>query len=142
LPTTVNVTLSDSTNQTVSVSWDNGTPNYDANTQGNYVFSGTLTFSGNITNTNNFKASVNVIVAPQPASSATGDIIHDAASGLLNGVVKLVNWILASAFNAVSSVPVVQKAGASLAQASSALALSVSSDIKLLLEPFSGWFKQ
>jgi ABC-type transporter Mla subunit MlaD len=102
LQTTVNVTLSDSTNQTVSVAWDNGTPTYDPNTSGMYVFSGTLTFSGSITNTNNLIASVNVIVAPQPLPDATGEIIQDAASSLLNGVWNFVKSMFVSVAKAAS----------------------------------------
>jgi len=62
LPTTVNATLSSGTTA-LSVTWDAGTPAYLATTPGTYVFSGTLTMpSSDITNPNNVKASVKVIV--------------------------------------------------------------------------------
>jgi multidrug efflux pump subunit AcrA (membrane-fusion protein) len=103
LPTTVNVTLSDSTNQTVSVTWDSGAPTYDPNTSGTYTFSGTLTFSGNITNTNNLTATVNVIVAVNPNPAApVGELIQDAASSLLNGVWNFVKSMFVSVAKAAS----------------------------------------
>ena len=98
LPTTINVTLSDNTNQTVSVTWDNGIPDYDANTSGTYTFSGILTFSGNITNTDNLTATVNITVSlqPVPAASEASELIQDAASSLLDGTKNFVSWIFGS----------------------------------------------
>ena len=96
LPTTANVTLSDNTNQTVLVAWDNGTPTYNSNTPGTYVFSGTLGFSGNVTNTNNLKSTVNVIVGAEPAltpADAAGEAIQNASGSLLNGVKGFINWM-------------------------------------------------
>lgn len=105
LPTTITATMSDSTTQSVTVTWDSGTPAYDGNTPGTYVFSGTLTLPDNITNTNNVKASVNIIVAAQPApveqqpSSVeniiqnVNDAVQNAGASLLNSVGKFVNFI-------------------------------------------------
>ena len=106
LPSTVTATMSDNTTQSISVTWDGGTPAYDGNTADTYVFSGTLTLPSNTTNTNNLKASVNVTVAVQSAPSETpasdllqttspsmGDILQQAASSLLNGVNNFFNFI-------------------------------------------------
>ena len=102
LPTEVIATMSDSSTQNIAVTWDNGTPTYDPNTAGTYIFSGTLTLSDNVTNTNNLTASVNVIVLAQAGStdllqtttpSTGGDIIQNATSSLLNGVGNFFNFI-------------------------------------------------
>ena len=125
LPTIVAVNLSDSTTQNIAVTWDGATPTYDANTVGTYAFSGSLAPSGNITNTKNLKASVNVIVVKQelPASAADvsgtiGDLIQNSTSSLLDGFWEFTKWIFGSGLKALSSVPFVQKASASLIQAS------------------------
>ena len=90
MPTTVNVTLSNNTNQTVAVTWDNGTPAYDANTPGSYTFSGALVPSGSITNTKNLGASVRVTVAQQsaPIEGST----DNSTSSLLNGLGEFIIW--------------------------------------------------
>lgn len=105
LPTTITTTLSDASTQNITVAWDNGTPTYDANTAGTYVFSGTLTLPDNITNTNNLTASVNVTILAQSAtppdnsllqttSPSTGsDIIQQTTAGLLNGINNFFNFI-------------------------------------------------
>ena len=109
LPATVVVTLSDSTTQAAAVAWDSGNPIYDPNTSGEYVFSGTLGFSGNITNTNSLKATVNVIVAPQPApvaaqpSAGSNDIVQRATSGLINGAGDFLRWMLVTPVKTLSS---------------------------------------
>jgi hypothetical protein len=159
LPTTINVTLSDSpatnsasqnlggqANQTVAITWDNGTPAYNPNTSGTYVFSGTLAFSGSITNTNNLTAVVNVIVAQEPVSNATGDLIHSAASSLLNGVWNFIKVMFVSGAKAASSVPIVQKASNSLINASTIFqSLLSSSEIKSLatglIGPIVKWLR-
>ena len=92
LPSTVNATLSDGTKQALVITWDNGTPAYDANTAGTYVFSGALTLQSNITNTNNLKTSVNVIVAAQPVSPIT--VVQVAGSSLLNGVFNFIKLLI------------------------------------------------
>ncbi|MCX6722293.1 MAG: Ig-like domain-containing protein, partial [Candidatus Staskawiczbacteria bacterium] len=137
LPATLNVTLSDSTNQTVSVAWDNGMPNYDSNLAGTYIFTGTLTFSGSITNINNIKAVANVIVAPvsspENPSSATQEIIQNATSDFLIGTQNFINWIFGTTTKAVSSAPIVRKVGAGLINSlESFKSILYSSDIKSL----------
>ncbi len=62
LPLTVNVTLSDGNTTVLTVIWDGGTPEYDGNNAGTYVFTGTLELIVGIGNPYNLIASVNVIV--------------------------------------------------------------------------------
>jgi sugar lactone lactonase YvrE len=74
LPATATVTLSNSTTSSAAVTWDSGTPVYNANTAGTYVFSGTLGLDGSFLNSGNLKASVNVIVgAASPVPSEPTD---------------------------------------------------------------------
>ena len=68
LPETVAATMSDKSAKTSPVLWDDGTPKYDGNTAGTYVFSGTPVLSGKFTNTKSIKATVNVIVGSQTAT--------------------------------------------------------------------------
>jgi hypothetical protein len=63
LSATIEVTLDDSSKQNLTVTWDDGTPAYNKDTAGEYVFAGTLTLPADVTNTGNLKASVKVIVA-------------------------------------------------------------------------------
>jgi hypothetical protein len=131
LPTTATATMSDNTTQSVSITWDNGTPTYDPNTSATYVFSGSLVFSGNVTNTSNVKATVNVIVAAQPTptptpspaaatpttptpTNATSTLIQNAASSLINGVWDFIKWLIGTPVQKISELPVVQKTSASL----------------------------
>ena len=88
-------TMSDNTTQSISVTWDGGTPAYDGNTAGTYVFSGILTLPANTTNTSNLTASINIIVAAQSVlspdllqttSPSISDIVQQTASSLLNNV--------------------------------------------------------
>lgn len=62
LPLTAAVTLGNGTTRDLAVAWDGGTPAYDGNTAGTYVFSGTLTVPAGVTETS-LKASARVIVA-------------------------------------------------------------------------------
>lgn len=62
LPETVDVTLSDSTTTSAAVSWDNVSPEYDGDVARTYTFTGTLTLPDEVTNPENYRASVNVIV--------------------------------------------------------------------------------
>ncbi len=65
LPTSVGVSLNNGDSATAQVSWDGGTPTYDASTAGTYVFAGTLSgLSGGATNPSQLTATVNVIVQP------------------------------------------------------------------------------
>jgi uncharacterized protein YjdB len=68
LPETVVATMSDKSAKTSPVLWDDGTPKYDGNTAGTYVFSGTPVLSGKFTNTKSVKATVNVIVGSQSST--------------------------------------------------------------------------
>ena len=107
-PTTATVTLSDSTAKVVRVLWDNGTPAYDSNTMGTYAFSGALVFSGDISNTGNINASVNVVIASvsvippvdddqsliqTTSPSLGGGIFQQTASALLNGVSDFLKFL-------------------------------------------------
>ena len=65
LPATVTATMDDNSTQSVTVTWDGGTPAFDQNTAGTYNFLGMITLPDGVTNTNNLKAFVNVIVQPQ-----------------------------------------------------------------------------
>lgn len=62
LPTKVDITLSDSEEKEVDVTWDGGTPVYDGDTAAAYTFSGTLSLPVGIENPGNKKASVQVVV--------------------------------------------------------------------------------
>ena len=61
LPTEVEVTYTDGTTGTASVTWN--TDSYDGNTAGDYTLEGILSFADNITNPKNLTASVKVTVA-------------------------------------------------------------------------------
>lgn len=67
LPNNATVTLSDSTTPSYEVTWNGNSPTYNSTTAGTYVFTGTLTMPGGVTNPANRTASVNVIVAEAPA---------------------------------------------------------------------------
>ena len=65
LPSTVQATFSDASTQAIDVTWDGGSPAYNANTAGTYTFRGTLAnLPTGVTNPNSVTATVNVIVAP------------------------------------------------------------------------------
>ncbi|WP_271808371.1 Ig-like domain-containing protein [Clostridium beijerinckii] len=80
LPDTIDVTLSDSTTTSAAVTWDNGNPEYNGDTEGTYVFTGTLTLPEGVTNPSDLKAimSVNVKAAENetPPSSVTVESIE------------------------------------------------------------------
>lgn len=63
LPSTATLTLSNSTTTSAAVTWDGGTPPYDGNISGTYIFGGTVATTDNVSNSSNLKASVTVIVA-------------------------------------------------------------------------------
>ncbi len=65
-PSTVVVTLEDNSTPSVVVYWNSGTPAYDGDTAGTYVFKGTLATGNGIANTAGIYASVNVIVETPP----------------------------------------------------------------------------
>jgi hypothetical protein len=62
LPDKVRVTLSNNTTKEVDVaSWDDGTPNFTGS-KGTYIFKGILTMPSGVTNLNNTKAKVTVVI--------------------------------------------------------------------------------
>lgn len=63
LPTTVTVTLVNATTRSVAVSWNRGSPTYNANKAGTYAFRGTLSNPADVSNPQKLKASIKVIVA-------------------------------------------------------------------------------
>lgn len=71
LPATVEVTKADGTKANVAVTWDGGTPAYSATTAGIYTFSGVLTMPQGLSNPNNLKASVKVVVAVADSTAPT-----------------------------------------------------------------------
>ena len=60
LPDTVVVTLSNGTNRTIGVTWDEG--DYDETVEGTYTLIGTLTVPSDLTNTGALTAAIDVIV--------------------------------------------------------------------------------
>jgi len=63
LPSTVEVTLDDESTMSLSVVWDNGSPEYDGATAGSYTFTGILTLVEGIANSDDLKAEVKVNVS-------------------------------------------------------------------------------
>ncbi len=63
LPSTVTLGLSNSTMTSAAVTWDGGTPTYNGNVSGTYIFGGTVATTENVSNSSNLKASVTVIVS-------------------------------------------------------------------------------
>ncbi|MDD3169170.1 MAG: polysaccharide deacetylase family protein, partial [Eubacteriales bacterium] len=66
LPKTVAVLLSDNSTVNANVTWDAGTPAYNGNLPGAYLFSGTLV---GVNNPKNYKANAKVIVGPVTVTS-------------------------------------------------------------------------
>ncbi|ADU32068.1 Ig-like domain-containing protein [Evansella cellulosilytica] len=62
LPSTVEVLLSDESVNTVPVEWDNGTPSYDGENEGEYIFTGELLISDVALNPQNLASRVKVTV--------------------------------------------------------------------------------
>lgn len=79
LPAITTATLSNGSTASLAVTWDGGTPPYDAAASGTYVFTGTLTLPDGIANPSGVTASVNVIVA----APTTGTLVveKDAIGG-------------------------------------------------------------
>ena len=77
LPFSVNVTLDDTTTVPLMVVWDGGTPAYDGNTLGDYVFTGILRATEGITNTSNVKASLTITVTPLPKNIIAVEPLSD-----------------------------------------------------------------
>lgn len=75
LPSQVEATLDDSSVMSVDVDWDEGEPEYDANTPGTYVFTGTpINLPGYVTNPGGLTATASVTVA-EPAGEAANPAI-------------------------------------------------------------------
>lgn|GEM_PF-3669829 len=72
LPATITVTLSNGSQASCTVSWDNGSPSYDPCPAAatSYTFTGTLTCPTGVSNPNNLKATVGVNVAGAGGSSS------------------------------------------------------------------------
>ncbi len=80
LPTKVEVTLDDGSKENLSVTWDKG--NYDGNKAGTYELIGTINLSEGITNTDNLKTTVKVIVAKADViGEVTLNPIEDVQAG-------------------------------------------------------------
>ncbi|HHY71932.1 MAG TPA: leucine-rich repeat protein, partial [Bacillus bacterium] len=75
LPSTVQVTLSDQTSRNLNVTWDNGSPAYDGNNAGEYIFTGTL--AEDIANPQGLKAQLKVIVNPKPIEVISVEALTD-----------------------------------------------------------------
>lgn len=97
LPSSVIVTLSDTTTTGAAITWNNGTPTYNGNVAGTYSFSGTLTVGAGITNTSNLAASVDVIVqavsttekesnSSSPSSTPNQPTTNRGADVIVNGI--------------------------------------------------------
>ncbi|MFF2888551.1 Ig-like domain-containing protein [Paenibacillus sp. NPDC057967] len=67
LPIEVEVTLSDDKTLKAAVTWNQGTPAYDANQPGSYTFEGTLVLPAGIENPESYKVKLDVIVAEKVA---------------------------------------------------------------------------
>lgn len=74
----LNLNLNNSITTSAAVTWDAGTPQYNATNAGTYVFSGTIALGDEFSNPSNLKASVNVIVGA--ASSGKGNSSSTSAS--------------------------------------------------------------
>jgi len=115
LPQTVEVVLSDGIIAQPAVVWVEGTPPFDPNTSGTYIFTGTINTASSITNSQGLTANVNVIVNPEvieietqqnetPTESNTeetgiegislmGDLISSATASLISSVWEFVRRI-------------------------------------------------
>ena len=60
-------------------------------------------------------------------ASVLGDLIQDAAAGLLNGMWNFIKWTIGSGIKATSSIPFIQKIEAGLINSSTAIQLWFSS---------------
>lgn len=79
LPSTVNITLSDSTTTNLSVTWDGGTPAYNGSAAGTYTFTGALNVTNSIDNPLNRVASVDVVVGATPGGGGGGGSDSDSS---------------------------------------------------------------
>lgn len=77
LPASVEITFNDDTKAAVAVTWDGGTPAYDGNQAGTYVFSGTLDIPEGVNNPDNIQAIVRVIVKAGPVYAKKAEKLDD-----------------------------------------------------------------
>ncbi|GAB2533894.1 immunoglobulin-like domain-containing protein [Gracilibacillus alcaliphilus] len=80
LPEEVEVLLTDGEQVNLSVTWDEGIPVYDGEMAGNYFFTGEVTLPDGVTNPNQHKALIEVIVEAEleePQESAVTEVIVD-----------------------------------------------------------------
>lgn len=84
LPGKATINLSDGTDKEVSISsWDNGTPAFNENQSGEYVFRGTLVLPDGVINPDNLKAQVKVILGNQKGDVAAEDFSVMTISGVM-----------------------------------------------------------
>ena len=76
-PDKVSVNLSDGTKMDLSVSWDEGTPEYNGNSAGDYEFTGELLLPADITNPNELVAIITVVVWDEEAEDINIDTVAD-----------------------------------------------------------------
>ena len=62
LPDTLPIALNDATTISAAITWDSGTPEYNGDIAGNYIFNGRIDIPRNVSNSSNLSASVSVIV--------------------------------------------------------------------------------
>ena len=77
LPLMVYATLDDTTTVPMQVNWDDGDPEYDGYTAGDYTFTGTLTEVEGIANTSGLTASIIVTVADPPKEIVSVETLTD-----------------------------------------------------------------
>ena len=92
LPSTVGVTLSDGSTTSVGVTWNGGSPAYNADAAGSYAFTGTLSLPSGVTNPNGLTAAVTVTVEQQAQQS-----VSVTAVGSLAGITVPYGTALADA---------------------------------------------
>ncbi|MCX6721373.1 MAG: Ig-like domain-containing protein [Candidatus Staskawiczbacteria bacterium] len=143
LPATVSATLSGGIAANPDVVWDSGTPAFDANTPETYVFSGTPTTTSGIANTQNLTATVNVIVAPQPApvpeeqppaenpAPGVSDLIQQAASSLTSGIFNFAKWLFVNPVKQLSSSQIFENTAAGLSRSVQTLGAFAASILSL-----------
>ena len=71
-PATLTLTLSNATTTSAAITWDNGTPVYNGDIAGNYIFTGTIATSENVSNSSNLVASVVVVVSQSNDAKLSG----------------------------------------------------------------------
>lgn len=83
LPGKVIINLSNGTKPEVNVTWDKGTPVYNANLSGEYIFKGTVSLPSGVTNPDNLKAQVKVTLANGTTNVTAEDFGVMTSSGVM-----------------------------------------------------------